>query len=158
MKTRMYFGKLKTSLMAIAAVGALTIIILDIIMLTSDILRTSTPAVAGASLGAAIIVFVAAILMLFNSFYRFKDDNLLIVFGFFADKLMYENIVGIKENNNTKEIFITYKNDEDGDGEQFIRLNLMSRSSEKFLEALREKCPFVIIEPFTPPDKKKKKK
>lgn len=157
MKTKMNFGWLKSAIIVVVMLGALAVIILDIVMLAGvDGVRTASPAVAGVSMAAGVLLLIAACLILFNSYYRFREDAMLVVLGFFYDKLPYENISGIRENTVTKEIYVIYKAENDSDGEQSIRLNLSAVKSEKFLDELRKHCPFVIVEPFTP-DKKKKK-
>lgn len=96
MKFRMNFGIVKTVIVAVIIVGALAIAALDIAMLAgANGVATQQPAVAWVSIVAAVIIAVAALLVLFNSYYGFKEDKMVSVLGFFVDKIKYEDIVCI---------------------------------------------------------------
>lgn len=158
MKFNMYFGRVKTALIVIVILGALAVLILDVLLLVGATgMQTSSPVVAWCSMAAAAIVAVAAFLILLNSYYKFDDANLKIVLGFFADRIEYEKITAIKQNTENKDIYVLFSEGETGEEVQNIRLNLSSAKSEAFLAQMRKCCPFVIVEPFTPPEKKKKK-
>ena len=119
----MNFGLFKTILMIIVLLGSIAISILDILMIVGvGSLATSSIAVASISLVAAVLISICALLLIFNSYYKFKDQYLLIVLGFFCDKLNYDNIVNIKQNSITKEIYLIY-NSENEEDLQNIRLN-----------------------------------
>lgn len=73
MKIRMNFGVVKTILLAVVTLGALAIVGLDIAMLAgANGVYTDSPAIAIVSLVAATLIALAALLVLFNSAYRFK--------------------------------------------------------------------------------------
>ena len=98
MKIRMNFGVVKTILLAFVALGALAIIGLDIAMLAgANGVYTDSPAIAIVSLAAATIIAVAALLVIFNSVYRFKDDHIVATLGFFVDKIKYDDVVCISK-------------------------------------------------------------
>lgn len=83
MKFRMNFGIVKTVIVAVIIVGALAIAALDIAMLAgANGVATQQPAVAWVSIVAAVIIAVAALLVLFNSYYGFKEDKMVSVLGF----------------------------------------------------------------------------
>lgn len=87
MKIRMNFGVVKTILLACVALGALAIIGLDVAMLAgANGVYTDSPAIAIVSLVAATIIAVAALLVIFNSVYRFKDDHFVATLGFSSTK------------------------------------------------------------------------
>jgi hypothetical protein len=157
MKFNMYFGRLKTALICVVIAGALAVFALDVALLVGvDGLKTSSPVVAGCSMAAATIVAVAALLILLNSSYRFGDYELKVTLGFFADKIEYEKITAIKQNAKNKDVYILYAEGETGEEVQNIRLNLSPSKTDAFLAEMRRYCPFIIVEPFTPPEKKKK--
>lgn len=157
MKIKMNFGWMKTLIVVIVLLAAIAIIALDIVQLVgTETVKTGNPIVAGVSLAAAVIILIASLLILLNSYYRFNDEYLAIMLGFFCDKLMYDNVCAIRQNKDTKEIFVAYKNGAEEE-EQTIRLNISAQKAEAFLAEMRRYCPFIIVEPFTPPEKKKKK-
>ena len=99
MKFRMNFGIVKTVIVAVIIVGALAIAALDIAMLAgANGVATQQPAVAWVSIVAAVIIAVAALLVLFNSYYGFKEDKMVSVLGFFVDKIKYDDVICIKQN------------------------------------------------------------
>lgn len=159
MKIRMYFGAIKTIIISIVLAGTLAIVGLDIAMLVgTNGVKTSSPAIAAVSLAAAVIIAVAAMLILCNSYYRFDEDKLVIMLGFFRDKVGYDKVVAIKQNNVTKEVFVIYESVKEEEGNQSIRFNLAPQKTDVFLAQMRKYCPFVIVEPFTPEKKDRDKK
>ena len=89
MKFRMYFGGIKTALIVLVILAGATIIILDAIMISGSVpsLITANRTIAAVSLAAAAIVATAAALLLFNSFYKLRDDDLYVMLGFFGDEI-----------------------------------------------------------------------
>ncbi len=159
MKQRMNFGWWKSALIICAILLCIAVTILDIVMLADVIVidARSVP-VAGVSLAAALIIIFSGLMLLFNSFYRFDEEEFIIVLGFFCDRLKYDNIEGIKQNSKNGLVTIIYNSVNEADGIQSIKLNLNDIQSEKVLSGFRKKCPFVIVETYTPEDKKKPKK
>lgn len=150
----MNFGWWKTLLLAVVIAACIAVIVVDILMLVgTDNFVTSSPAVAGVSLAAAAIIVLAASLLLFNSFYAFKDKEFVSVLGFFVDKISYDDIDTARQNTETKELTLVLSN---GDGQQELRLYVSAAKSDAFLNVLREKCPSAIVELFTPPSKEEK--
>lgn len=76
MKFRMNFGIVKTIIVVLVVLGALAVVALDIAMLAgANGVATQQPAVAWVSIVAALVIAVAALLVLFNSYYGFKKTN-----------------------------------------------------------------------------------
>ena len=100
MKFRMFFGAVKTTCIALVIAIGVAVIVLDSVMLSGAVsaLTTSNTALAWASLVAGAIITVFAMLMLFNSYYRFDDDEFAVVFGVFVDRIEYDEV---------EEIFVT---------------------------------------------------
>ncbi|MBR4800504.1 MAG: PH domain-containing protein [Clostridia bacterium] len=158
MKFRMNFGIVKTVIIAIVLAGALALAGLDIAMLAgAEGLTTSLPAVAGVSLAAAVIITVAAILVLFNSQYKFDKDNLVVVLGVFKDKIPYSSITAVKEDSRLKEFYIFAKGARVQDGDVSLRLAVSPKAEERVVSAIRVAMPSMIIEVFESEDKRKKK-
>lgn len=150
-KYRMFFGWVKTALIALVILAGLAIIILDSIMISGGVqsLATANKTVAAVSLAAGAVITAAAVLLLVNSYYSFRDDELNVVFGFFVDRIPYSDVQKIAVNADTKEIFVAYKNDK---GELIrIRVNLAPERSADFLAELEKKCAFASVETFIPP-------
>lgn len=160
MKFRMYFGGIKTALIALVILAGAAIVVLDAIMISGSVpsLITANKTIAAVSLAAAAVVGIAAGLLLFNSFYKLRDDDLYVMLGFFGDEIEYSEVKIIRVNALTKEVFVTYrKQQEEEEREYCIRLNLNRVQSEKILKELTDKCAFAVVETFEPPAKKNKK-
>lgn len=156
MKIKMNFGWVKNLILCIVMLGALAIIGLDIALLAGDrSAAANTDAIAGVSLGAAVLILLAAALILFNSYYEFKDDKLIIMLGFFRDKISYGDIVMLKQNGNTKELFIVTKSDKPSDADLSFRANVNAQGTDLFIEYLHKKSEDIIVEVFTPENKDK---
>lgn len=155
-KIRMNFGVVKTIILALVIGACLAVVAVDIVLLVgTDNIKTASPAVAAVSLVAATLIIVAASLVLLNSNYRFCDV-LKITLGFFVDKVQYDKIVSILENSVTKELTLIIQNEKNGKGEDLpLRLNLSRSASDDFISALKDKRGDIIVEVFTPEEKKK---
>ena len=156
MKFRMNFGIVKTIILAVIAAGALAIIGVDIAMLAGE--NTAEPAIAGVSVGAATLIAVASLLVLFNGYYKFKDGQLGTVLGFFVDKIKYDDVVCIKQNSITREIYVIVKGQNDQDGEMSFKVNIATGKIDAFIHEMRNHIGEVIVEVFTPEKKDKNKK
>ncbi len=159
MKFRMNFGIVKTIIVAVVIAGALAIGGLDIAMIAgANGVTTQQPAVAWVSLVAAFIIAIAAALVLFNSYYGFKDDKMIAVLGFFVDKIKYDDIVCIKQNSLTREIYVIVKGQNAQDGEMSFKVNIAVNKTDDFILEMRNHIGEVIVEVFTPEKKDKDKK
>lgn len=156
MKFRMNFGIVKTIILAVIVAGALAIIGVDIAMLAGE--NTAEPAIAGVSVGAAALIAVAALLVLLNSYYNFKDYRLVTVLGFFVDKIDYKDIVCVKQNSETREIYLITKGVKQTDGDISLKVNISTQKVDGFIAALRDKIGDIIVEVYTPEKKDKNKK
>lgn len=158
MKFRMNFGVVKTVIVTIIVLGALAIGGLDIAMLAgANGVATSQPAVAWVSIVAAVIIAVAALLVLVNSYYGFKDDKIIAVLGFFVDRIKYDDIICIKQNSLTGEIYLITKGLKESDGEMSFRVNISPSKTDAFIREMRNHIGEIIVEVFTPEKKDKKK-
>ncbi len=144
----MYFGVWKTVVLAIVLVGVLALIALDIAMLAGAT-KLNSPAVAGVSLAAAVIVGVMACVVLFNSYYRLDDEQLVVMLGVFKDKVRYDNMRTLKQNADTGELFLITKDD------MCLRLNVSPASREQLSEGLAKRVEGLAIETFVLPKRKK---
>ena len=86
MKIRMSFGKFKTACLAVVMCAGVAVIVLDIVLLSGAVssLTSGNTTLAAVSLAAGALVTVFAALIAFNSYYRFDDDELVSVIGFFV--------------------------------------------------------------------------
>ena len=159
MKFRMDFGIFKTIVIVIVMLGALALVGLDIAMLAgAKGVATAMPAVAAVSLAAAVIIALAALIVLVNSFYKFKDDRLEFVLGIFKDKIPYDYITAVKEDERTKDIYIFARGQRAQDAEVSLRMNVSKNKVDSVLEEIRKHLPNMIIEVFTSEDKRPLKK
>lgn len=155
----MNFGIVKTVIVTVIILGALAVCALDIAMLAgANGVVTSQPAVAWVSIVAAAIIAVAAMLVLFNSYYGFKKDKIVSVLGFFVDKIKYDDVVCIKQNSLTGEIYLIVKGLREQDGEVSFKVNIAPQKTDAFIHEMRNHIGEIIVEVFTPEKKNKDKK
>lgn len=155
----MNFGIVKTVIVTVIILGALAVCALDIAMLAgANGVATSQPAVAWVSIVAAAIIAVAAMLVLFNSYYGFKKDKIVSVLGFFVDKIKYDDVVCIKQNSLTGEIYLIVKGLREQDGEVSFKVNIAPQKTDAFIHEMRNHIGEIIVEVFTPEKKNKDKK
>lgn len=159
MKFRMNFGIVKTVIVTVIILGALAVCALDIAMLAgANGVATSQPAVAWVSIVAAAIIAVAAMLVLLNSYYGFKEDKMVSVLGFFVDKIKYDDVVCIKQNSLTGEIYLIVEGLREQDGEVSFKVNIAPQKTDAFIHEMRNHIGEIIVEVFTPEKKNKDKK
>lgn len=155
----MNFGIVKTVIVTVIILGALAVCALDIAMLAgANGVATSQPAVAWVSIVAAAIIAVAAMLVLLNSYYGFKKDKIVSVLGFFVDKIKYDDVVCIKQNSLTGEIYLIVKGLREQDGEVSFKVNIAPQKTDAFIHEMRNHIGEIIVEVFTPEKKNKDKK
>ncbi len=155
----MNFGIVKTIIVVLVVLGALAVVALDIAMLAgANGVATQQPAVAWVSIVAALVIAVAALLVLFNSYYGFKKDKFVSVLGFFVDKMSYDDIICIKQNSLTGEIYLITKGIKAQDGEMSFKVNIAPQKTDDFIHEMRNHIGEVIVEVFTPEKKNKDKK
>lgn len=154
MKIRMSFGKFKTACLAVVMCAGVAVIVLDIVLLSGAVssLTSGNTTLAAVSLAAGALVTVFAALIAFNSYYRFDDDELVSVIGFFVDRADYETADAIFVNNESKEIFLRYT--PEGKAPVTVRFNITPSRSAELLALLEKKCAFARVEFFDPPAKK----
>ena len=151
MKLRMNFGIVKTVIIAIVIVFALALAGVDIAMLAgAPGVSTSMPAIAAVSLVASLLIAVAGAVLLFNSYYKFEKEKLVVILGIFKDVVPYENVTAVRQNGETREVYLFAKGKKIQDGETVIRFNVDKGKTDGILEAIRQAMPDLIIEVFTP--------
>lgn len=157
MKFRMFFGIVKTALIALIAVAGATIIVLDAIMISGAVpaFETANVTVAAVSLVAAVLIDAFALLLLFGSVYKLREDGLYARMAVFCDLVPYEGISRISVNAATGEMFVAWRKSGEG-ADTVSRLNLTERDAKTMLTELERKCPVATVDYFTPPQKKKK--
>ena len=158
MTFRMFFGWVKTVMLALIALAGAAIVALDAVMISGAVpaFETSNVTVAVVSLVAAVLIFLFAVLLLACSFYKLGDDGIFSLMGVFADRVAYNDVSRIAVNAVTSEVFISWRKDGAG-AETVTRLNLTQKDSKAMLAELERRCAFATIDTFTPPEKKKKK-
>lgn len=157
MKFRMFFGIVKTALIALIAVAGATIVVLDAIMISGAVpaFETANVTVAAVSLVAAVLIDAFALLLLFGSVYKLREDGLYARMAVFCDLVPYEGISRISVNAATGEIFVSWRKSGEG-ADTVSRLNLTEKDAKTMLTELERKCPVATVDYFTPPQKKKK--
>jgi hypothetical protein len=107
--------------------------------------REST--LGGAIISAAIMLGLGAALVFsaFFAFYAFDEKNLKLTFGFLTQKIPYERMLALKEDDANGELYLSYmKNDE----VFVIKILVPPNKNSEFVAAVRQKNPFVIYELF----------
>lgn len=148
----MDFGAWKLALMAVVLGGALAIAGLDIAILTGAIV-TGMPAVAWASLAASVLVAAVTLILLCASGYRFDDECVSVILGFFKDKLPYDKITQLKRNGDSGTFYIIFGDVETGTN---VRVDVSASKNEAFMQELRKHLPTIPVETFVLPPKDKK--
>jgi hypothetical protein len=101
----------------------------------------------GAIVSAAVMLSLGAALSFsaFFSFYAFDEKNVRLTFGFFVQKIPYERILLIREDNSNGDLYLSYlKNDDVFTAKILVAPN----KNEEFVAAVRQKNPAVIYELF----------
>lgn len=80
------------------------------------------------------------------------------VLGFFVDKMSYDDIICIKQNSLTGEIYLITKGIKAQDGEMSFKVNIAPQKTDDFIHEMRNHIGEVIVEVFTPEKKNKDKK
>lgn len=157
MKFRMFFGIVKTALIALIALAGAVIIVLDAIMVSGAVpaFETANATVAAVSLVAAVLIDAFALMLLFGSVYKLREDGLYARMAVFCDFVPYEGISRISVNAATGEIFVAWRKSGEG-ADTVSRLNLTEKDAKTMLTELERKCPVATVDYFTPPQKKKK--
>lgn len=158
---RMSFGRWKTAILIIVAICALALCGLDIAMLAgAPGVDNSSPAVASVSLCAGILILVACLLVLLNSYYKFRDKDYIAVLGFFVDKIAYDRILSVQQNSKTGELYVLIEDEKSTGGMLGLKINVPNKNTDAFLHCLLEKKSDLTVEFFMPEsnDGKKDKK
>lgn len=157
MKFRMFFGIVKTALIALIALAGAVIIVLDAIMVSGAVpaFETANVTVAAVSLVAAVLIDAFALMLLFGSVYKLREDGLYARMAVFCDLVPYEGISRISVNAATGEMFVAWRKSGEG-ADTVSRLNLTEKDAKTMLTELERKCPVATVDYFTPPQKKKK--
>ena len=139
MKFRMYFGAVKTVCIAVVVAIGVAVVTLDSVMLSGAVSTLTTSNAA---------------LLLFNSYYKFDDDELVIVFGVFVDRIEYDEVEEIFVTVDGYEIFLRYRRV--GKSPANLRLYLSSARSKDILDELERRCAFAVVRYIQPPADKDK--
>ena len=157
----MNFGILKTVIIAVVLAGVLAVVALDIAILAgANGVEVNSPAVPAVSMVAALLVGVACALLLFNSHYKFKQDNFVITLGFFADKVAYSDVIMLKQNIETSELYLIVNDISKSsiNTQVALKVNVAPVKTDAFLAEMRKHISDVTVELFSQPKKKKKDK
>lgn len=147
----MYFGGVLTAFLVIGMLASIALIVMDIVLLTGEN-KTSSPVIVGVSLGAAVIILVAVLTALINSRYVFTDDTIVVKTFIFTDRVKFDDVDGIKQDEKDGTIYVHAT--PDNRPPVVFRLNLPEKSIEKAKGVLLEKCN-VGIDTFKIEKKKK---
>lgn len=153
MKFKMNFGTLKTALLGIMIALAFAVVILDVLLLAGVFGDGANKVVAGVSMGICLLMAGAFMAVLFGSHYGLKDDHLKVSFGIFSDKVKYSSVTLIRQNLDTKEVYIAV--DEGRAVPAYVKINLVGAEADKFASELAGKCG-MLVDYFTPEKKDKK--
>lgn len=148
----MDFGGFKLALMIVIIAGALAIIGLDIAILAEAVV-TSVPQVAWASLAASVLVLAATTVIIAVSGYRFEEDRICVLLGFFKDKLPYQEITLLKQDADSGIYYIIVGDLEKGTN---VRVDVAPAKRDAFVDELRKHIPAIPVETFVVPKRKDK--
>lgn len=151
MKFRMFFGAVKTALIALVVAIGVAVIVLDAVMLSGAVsaLTAQNEALAAVSLVAGALIALFAALLLFNSHYRFTDSRLVSVCGVFVDKFDYDDVEEIVVTVNTYEIFLRLRRADGSLSE--IRVNVTAARGKDFLAEIEKRCARAVVSYVQPP-------
>lgn len=157
MRYRMFFGWIKTAMIVVIVLAGAAIIVLDSVMMSGAVpaFSTANVTVAAVSLAAAALIDIFALLLLFNSYYKLRDDGIFAMMAVFGDNVAYNDVDRISVNADTHEVFISWKREGKGES-SVIRLNLSEKDAKNILPELERRCAFATVDTFIPPAKKKK--
>lgn len=159
MKIKMNFGTVKTVVCTVILLGVLAVVGLDIAILAGAKGVEASPAVPAVSMVAAFIVGVACALLLLNSYYKFKEQYLLIMLGFFWDKVSYGDIALVKQDMESGELYLIVNDldkkgaDESEKTQIALKVNASKRGADAFLSQLRKRVPSIEVDFFEKPKK-----
>lgn len=158
MRFRMFFGWIKTALIALITLAGAAIIVLDAVMLSGVLpaFTTANTAVAATSLAAAAVIDVFAVLLLLYSRYELREDGIHARMAVFGDFVAYGEVDRISVNAATGEIFVAWRK-EGALSDTVTRLNLTEKDAKRMLTELERRCENATADFFTPPEKKNKK-
>lgn len=152
MKLKMNFGTAKTAILWAVAAVALVMCALNIAILVISARNGSNEAplvVSSVSLAGCALLCAECMVMLFLSRYHFGEDKLTITLGVFKDKIMYDNVVVLRQNSHTGELFIVSDSPKSGGGQISTRVNLKGNDLDKFIDEMRRHVDELAIEMFT---------
>lgn len=158
-KIRMNFGVVKTVILAVILAGVLAVFGLDIAILAgAEGMTNNSPAIPAVSIVAGLIVGIGCVLLLTNSYYSFKENAFVMMLGIFGDKIRYEDILLVKQDIVTSELYLIVNDVTKGvqDSQIALKINISANKTAAFLKELRAHIPSVTVELFTKPKKKKK--
>jgi len=161
MKFKLFYGKSKYALLIAVIVLALAAVIVNSIFLTGvGTLTTAVPAAAGVSLACSALIIIFVLSILFNSHYKLTETTLNTTVSFITDKIPYEFITDIKENIETKELFVLYRTAkmQNEDDRASVKMLIKPDEYQNFIKALRAKNPAVLYDTFTIDKEDKKDK
>lgn len=159
MKIKMNFGTVKTVIIAVVFAGILAVLGLDIAMLAgAKGIVINSVAIPIVSLIAALLVGLACALILFNSYYKFKEDGMVIMLGFFFDNVAYGDVYLLKQDIEKNDLFIIVKDKSKSpvDTQVALKVNVSPQKTDAFIAELRKHIPDITVEMFTSPKKKDK--
>ena len=152
MKFKMNFGTLKTALLGIVTSLAFAVVIVDVLLIAGVFGDGANKVVAGVSMGICLLMAGAFIAVLFGSHYQLKEDHFKISFGVIWDKVKYSSVTLIRQNVDTKEVYLALE-DERG-VPTYATINLVGAEADKFASELAGKCG-MLVDYFTPEKKEK---
>ena len=159
MKIRMGFGAVKTAIIAVVLAGVLALVGLDIAILAgAEGVYSTSVAVPIVSLIAAVLIGVVCLLLLLNSYYKFGEKSFIVMLGFFADKIAYDDVILLKQNIETNELYAIVNDTDPSKPQIGLKINVPASKTDEFIGRLREHIPNVTVELYTQPKKKKKDK
>lgn len=167
MKTRVNFGKFKLLLLVLISMLSLVSIIINILFLAGvGNMVTNVPVAAGLSLFFSVLILIFIILIFANSYYKFDDTCLKIVFAFITEKIDYQNVKTIYEESTTKELYLQIENPlfdktdttkQIGTEKATIKFLVSKKNNQKIVDELKTKNPNILFDTFENEKKKKNK-
>ncbi|MDR3264291.1 MAG: hypothetical protein LBT30_08295 [Clostridiales bacterium] len=100
---------------------------------------------------SALTVVLLALCMLFTAFYSyysFADKYLYVNFGFFIFKIKYDDIKLLREDKESKTLFIVYLKNGDTENVKFLKILIDKSKNIPFITAVRNKNTLAIYELF----------
>ncbi len=154
MKIKMQFGTAKTAIMALVALVAVALIIIDALLIAGVFGAIVNVPVTCVSLVAGVLILVFDLALLLGSYYEFADDKFIAVFAlFYKVEILYTAVTSVRQDTLKGVASISVVNDKGGMSD--LQLNLQGGTADNVAKDLATKSG-ILVEYYAEEKKNKK--